>query len=122
MMGDVQVFVMPDKNRVEVYEDGRVVYIYQDSQDPYPTEADISSTKLGGLLRGCLLQGGLLEAGSQGDPLNVTLCNVMRGNGNDQRNVKDHQSERQKTLLRQETMQTLLSAGIPGETVRYFAA
>ena len=78
MMSDVQVFVMPDKNRVEVYEDGRVVYIYQDSQDPYPTEADISSTKLGGLLRGCLLQGGLLEAGSQGDPLNVTLCNVMR--------------------------------------------
>ena len=125
-MSDVQVFVMPDKNRVEVYADGRVVYVYQDSQDSYSSEADISSTKLGGLLRGCLLNGrvedGLLQTGSQEGPLNVTLCNVMKGNGNDQRNVKGHQPERQKNLLRQETMQTLLSAGISAETVRYFGS
>jgi len=126
-MSDVQVFVMPDKNRVEVYADGRVVYVYQDSQDSYSSEADISSTKLGGLLRGCLLngrlEGGLLEAGSQESPLNVTLCNVMKGKGNDnESNVKGHQPQRQKNLLRQETMQTLLSAGIPAETVRYFGS
>ena len=124
MMSDVQVFVMPENSRVEVYEDGRVVYIYQDSQDPYPTEADISSTKLGGLLRGCLLngrvEGGLLETGSQERPLNVTLCNVMKSN--DQSNVKGHQPESQKSLLRQEAMQTLLSASIPAETVRYFGS
>lgn len=126
-MSDIQVFVMPDKNRVEVYADGRVVYVYQDSQDSYSSEADISSTKLGGLLRGCLLngrvEGGLLETGSQEGPLNVTLCNVMKGNGNDQRNVKGHHHpERQKNLLKQETMQTLLSAGIPAEAVRYFGS
>jgi hypothetical protein len=114
MNSDIQVFVLPDKDRIEVHADGRVIHTAQDSIEAYATETDISNTRLGALLRGVLLEAASKSMPSQEHPLNLST------------QVKLSESElsgvshSDKSLLRQEVKTQLLSAGIPAEEVEFF--
>jgi hypothetical protein len=116
LMSDIQVFVLPDKDRIEVHADGRVIHTAQDSTEAYATETDISKTRLGALLRGVLLEAVSKSLPSQERPLNLSTQDLST-------QVKsEYESELSATSksLRQEVRQTLLSSGIPAEEVEFF--
>src|SRR5215469_3466746 len=112
MSSDIQVFVLPDKDRIEVHADGRVIHTAQDSTEAYATESDISETRLGHLLRGVLLETPSKSLPSQERPLNLST-QVFKSE-------LSESEQTDKSLLRQEVKQTLLSAGIPAEEVEFF--
>src|SRR5215469_2141030 len=117
MSSDIQVFVLPDKDRIEVHADGRVIHTAQDSTEAYATESDISETRLGHLLRGVLLETPSKSLPSQERPLNLST-QVFKSELSESELSANEQTD--KSLLRQEVKQTLLSAGIPAEEVEFF--
>lgn len=113
LMSDIQVFVLPDKDRIEVHADGRVIHTAQDSEDPYATETDISKTRLGALLRGVLLEASFKSLPSQERHLNLSKLNELNES-------KLSATETDKSLLRQEVKTQLLGAGISAEEIEFF--
>ena len=120
MNSDIQVFVLPDKDRIEVHADGRIIHTGQDSTEAYATETDISETRLGRLLRGVFLEGRLLEVPSQERPLNLSTKDLSTQVKSEYESELSAQEETDKSLLRQEVRQTLLTAGIPAEEIEFF--
>jgi hypothetical protein len=128
MRSDIQVFVLPDKDRIEVHADGRIIHTAQESTEAYATETDISETRLGALLRGVLLEASSKELSlreskglpSQERPLNLSTQVLSTQVKLSTESELSASEQTDKTFLRQEVKTQLLSAGIPAEEVEFF--
>jgi hypothetical protein len=107
---------MPDKDRIEVHADGRIIHTAKDSTEAYETETDISGTRLGALLRGVLLEAASKSLPSQERPLNLSTKSEYKSESE----LSTNASESDNSLLRQEVKTQLLSAGIPAEEIEFF--
>jgi hypothetical protein len=127
MNSDIQVFVLPDKDRIEVHADGRIIHTAKDSTEAYETETDISGTRLGALLRGVLLEASSKELPlreskgqpSQERPLNLSTKSLSTESEYKSELSTNAEEQTDNSLLRQEVKTQLLSAGIPAEEIEF---